>query len=406
MRLRNYGVGIPKPGPQRVSAIQPGASPFHWLGRSSVTGKVLGTEAFDTLIPLLSNLGYIVVGPTLANGTISYSEIDVTEDLPIGWTDRQEAGTYGVERRNDDAYFGYRVGPQTLRRFLSPPHETLLTIEHHETGLRFHPEPPPEQKYAFLGVRACDLAAVEIQDKVFAGTSFSDPRYVAARARSLTVGVNCSEAGATCFCASMGSGPRCTVGFDLVVTEVMGQGRHDFVVVAGTERGQELLDRLDGRPMTTSDSSDVDRIIEDTTRHMGRSIPAEETHELLTRNLEHPMWESIGERCLSCASCTLVCPTCFCSTTGDTTDLTGTAVRQRRWDSCFNLDFTNLHGHPVRSSPAARYRQWMTHKLAYWYDQFGTSGCVGCGRCITWCPVGIDITHEIAELRKDAEVMA
>jgi len=370
-----------------------------------MTGKVLSTGTFDELVPLLANLGYTVVGPTLHDGTITYGEIYETADLPIGWTDIQEAGTYRVERRNDDAYFGYRVGPQTLRRFLSPPHQTLLTIEHHETGLSFHPEPVPDGRFAFLGVRACDIAAVQIQDKVLAGEPFSDPRYVAARSRSLTIGVNCSEAGATCFCASMGSGPRCTEGYDLVVTEVVREGRHDFMVEAGTDLGQGVLGRLEGRPMTSSDSIEIDEIIEDTTRHMGRSMLADETRELLTRNLDHAMWESIGERCLSCANCTLVCPTCFCSTTDDATDLTGTAVRQRRWDSCFNLDFTNLHGHPVRSSPAARYRQWMTHKLAYWYDQFGTSGCVGCGRCITWCPVGIDITHEIEELQKDAEVM-
>ncbi len=371
-----------------------------------MTGKVLGTEAFDTLIPLLSNLGYIVVGPTLTNGTITFSEIDATEDLPIGWTDRQEAGTYAVERRNDDAYFGYTVGPRSLRRFLSPPHETLLTIERLDGSLSFHPEPIADKPFAFLGVRACDLAAVAIQDKVLSGPSASDPRYVAARSRSLTIGVNCSEAGATCFCVSMGTGPRCDTGYDLVITEAIGDHRHEFMVEAATDRGEDILDRLDGRGMTSSDSSEVDRIVADAADGMGRSMPSDETYDLLTNNLEHPIWESIGERCLGCTNCTLVCPTCFCSTTEDVTDLADSATRQRRWDSCFSLDFTNLHGHPVRSTVAARYRQWMTHKLAYWYDQFGTSGCVGCGRCITWCPVGIDITAEIAELRKDAEVMA
>lgn len=370
-----------------------------------MAGKALSTDTFDLLFTLLANLNYTVVGPTLDNGTISYAEIERASDLPIGWTDVQEAGTYRVQRRDDDAYFGYQMGPQTLRRFLSPPQQTLLTIEHDETGLSFHPEPSSDRKYAFVGVRACDLAALEIQDKVLAGPMFTDRRYVEARTRSLTIGVNCSEAGATCFCASMGTGPRCTSGFDLVVTEVMAPGRHEFMIDAGTDLGREVLDDLNGRAMTVADDAEVDGIIEGATRAMGRSMPADETHDLLTRNLNHAMWDSIGERCLSCANCTLVCPTCFCSTTQDTTDLMGTAVRQQRWDSCFSLDFTNLHGHPVRQSPASRYRQWMTHKLAYWYDQFGSSGCIGCGRCITWCPVGIDITQEIAQLRKDEEVL-
>jgi Fe-S-cluster-containing hydrogenase component 2 len=122
--------------------------------------------------------------------------------------------------------------------------------------------------------------------------------------------------------------------------------------------------------------------------------------ELLYRNPEHPRWDDVAERCLACTNCTLVCPTCFCGSVEDVTDLVGeTAERWRRWDSCFTLDHSFLHGGSVRSSTRARYRQWLTHKLASWIDQFGTSGCIGCGRCITWCPVGIDITEEVAAIR-------
>jgi ferredoxin len=100
----------------------------------------------------------------------------------------------------------------------------------------------------------------------------------------------------------------------------------------------------------------------------------------------------------------MACPTCFCTTVDDVTDLTGSqAVRSRRWDSCFSMDFSYIHGGSVRSSGASRYRQWLTHKLASWQDQFGASGCVGCGRCITWCPVGIDLTEEVEAIRQDAE---
>jgi ferredoxin len=371
-----------------------------------MAGKVLSTAAFDTLIPLLSSLGYTVIGPSLRDGTIGFAELENSADLPIGWTDEQEAGSYRVTQRTDDAYFGYQVGPRTLRRFLSPPSQTLFTIEYRNDGLAFVQQPLPDTRYAYFGVRSCELAAVAVQDKVLASTSGPDPSYVRARSQSFTVGVNCSEAGATCFCASMGTGPQCTTGYDLVITEALFGARHEFMIEATTDAGASVLDRLDGRAMTAVDASEVQSITAQAASQMGRSMPADEAYDLLADNLDHPIWESIAERCLSCANCTLVCPTCFCSTTEDVTDLAGTATRQRRWDSCFDLEFTNLHGRPVRSSTAARYRQWMTHKLAYWYDQFGTSGCVGCGRCIAWCPVGIDITHEVARLRKDAEVMA
>ncbi|MBZ0254314.1 MAG: 4Fe-4S dicluster domain-containing protein, partial [Candidatus Methylomirabilis sp.] len=133
---------------------------------------------------------------------------------------------------------------------------------------------------------------------------------------------------------------------------------------------------------------------------MGRSLNTDGVKELLYANAEHPRWAETAERCLSCANCTMVCPTCFCSTVEDVSDLSGEAAeRRRKWDSCFTMDFSYLVGGSVRGSGAARYRQWMTHKLGSWIDQFGTSGCVGCGRCIAWCPVGIDITEEAEALR-------
>jgi Fe-S-cluster-containing hydrogenase component 2 len=133
---------------------------------------------------------------------------------------------------------------------------------------------------------------------------------------------------------------------------------------------------------------------------MGRSMDTTDIKELLYRNYDHPRWRNVASRCLTCANCTMVCPTCFCTTVEDVTDLTGNqAERWRKWDSCFTVDFSYIHGGSVRASPESRYRQWMTHKLATWIDQFGTSGCVGCGRCITWCPVAIDITEEVRAIR-------
>lgn len=369
-------------------------------------GKVISTQAFEALIPLLNDLGYRVVGPTVREGAIVWGELDDAADLPIGWTDVQEAGRYRLERRNDDAYFGFTVGPRTLKSYLFPPRQTMLTIEHAETGLRFQPEIPDEPPYAFVGVRACEIAAMQIQDAVFGATPFADPSYVGRRERSFTVAVNCSVAGNTCFCDSMGTGPRAVDGFDLVATEVIEDDRHEFVVTAGSDRGEAVLAAISGRPFTDRDEEAIGSIVADTISHMGRTMPRTGVKELLAENLDHQIWDDIATRCLACTNCTLVCPTCFCSTMEDATDLLGSATRTRRWDSCFASDFSNLHGRPVRGSTRSKYRQWMTHKLSYWYDQFGVSGCVGCGRCITWCPVGIDITAEVFNLKHDAEASA
>ncbi|MEU5265530.1 4Fe-4S dicluster domain-containing protein [Amycolatopsis sp. NPDC021455] len=128
-------------------------------------------------------------------------------------------------------------------------------------------------------------------------------------------------------------------------------------------------------------------------------MPAADLPSVIRESRKSPLWEEVASRCLTCANCTMVCPTCFCTTTEDVTDLSGEhAERHQRWASCFELDFSYVHGGSVRTSGASRYRQWFSHKLGTWHEQFGTSGCVGCGRCIAWCPAGIDITEEAAKL--------
>jgi len=229
---------------------------------------------------------------------------------------------------------------------------------------------------------------------------YPDADYSRRRKNTLIVVVNCTEAGGTCFCASMGSGPKATTNFDLSLTEIL-EGTHRFLVESGSKNGEELLAALPHRSAEMEDIQAAERALDYSTKHMGRTLITEGLREALYKGPEYPRWDIVAARCLSCANCTLVCPTCFCSTMEDTTDLTGsTAKRSRRWDSCFTLDFSYIHGGSVRSSARARYRHWLTHKLGTWVDQFGTAGCVGCGRCITWCPAAIDITEEAAAIRQ------
>ena len=359
--------------------------------------RILYRHDFQDLLDALARRGYRIVGPTLRDGAIVYDEIHTAADLPEGWTDRQDGGTYRLERRDDAALFGYTVGPHSWKKFLFPPRSRLWQADRQAEGFTLRPEPLDAAPYAFLGVRSCELHAIAVQDKVFLDT---DPQYRARRERVFLIAVNCGQAGGTCFCVSMNTGPRAESGFDLVLTEILEDGRHAFTLEAGSERGREVLQMLPAGEAGAADLEAAARCTERAVQQMGRSMDVTGLPELLARNPEHPRWDEVASRCLACANCTMACPTCFCSTVEDTTDLTGDhAERWRSWDSCFTMDFSHVHGGSVRTSTKARYRQWLTHKLSTWHAQFGTSGCVGCGRCITWCPVAIDLTQEVAAIR-------
>jgi sulfhydrogenase subunit beta (sulfur reductase) len=361
----------------------------------------LTRDGLQALLDALRRRGYRVVGPTLRDHAIVYDDILSLADLPEGWTDEQDGGRYRLTERADGALFGYAVGPHSWKRFLHPPMQRLWRAAHDGDDVSVAPEPVAPERFAFIGVRACELHAIAIQDRVFLGGAYIDPRYQARREGAFLVAVNCSKAGGTCFCASMGTGPKADAGFDLALTEINAEADHRFVVEAGTAEGRDLLVELPHRTATTEEVGAAEAVVARTAVSMGREIEADGLRDLLMRNLEHARWDDAAERCLSCGNCTMVCPTCFCTTVEDASDLHGTeTTRSQRWDSCFTMDFSYIHGGNVRASPRSRYRQWMTHKLATWHDQFGSSGCVGCGRCITWCPVGIDITEEARAIRE------
>jgi sulfhydrogenase subunit beta (sulfur reductase) len=375
-----------------------------------VGGQVyLEKPGLESLIKELCTQGYCVVAPTRREGTILMRPVRSVAEMAHGVRDQQDGGHYRVQDGDPDLYFEFVVGPDGPKRYLFPAEQRLfaLHIEGNEFVLDAGPLQPP--KLAFVGIRPCELAAIEVQDHVFGADDPAPIRceaeagYRQAREVALTIVVNCTHPGGTCFCHSMGTGPQAQAGFDLALTELRG----GFVIQIGTPRGGELARRLPIREASAAELELAEVRLEQARGHMGRQMETRGLAELLTVAVEHTHWDEVAKRCLGCGNCTMVCPTCFCSSMADGSGLAdGSASRTRTWDSCFTLQFSYTTAGPVRNTIRARYRHWLRHKLCTWWEQFGTSGCVGCGRCITWCPAGIDLTREIAAIRGQAPALS
>jgi ferredoxin len=364
---------------------------------------VIELKTLDELIRALERRGYQVLGPVIRDAAIDWQPVSGIGDLPAGWTANQSPGRYRLERRNDAKRFGFAAGPSSLKRFLHAPEVRVFSAE--SDGGAFHviedADTPPRR--AFLGVRPCDLAAVRILDRVLLEDRYPDGHYRRRRESTFLVAVNCTDPSGVCFCDSMSAGPRATSGFDLALTEISANGRDCFFVEAASDGGKEVLEEIEHSPPAKEFRAAVKSAMAAARERMGRRLETNGLKQALYGNFEHPEWERTAARCLGCANCTQVCPTCFCITFEDTSDIDGSrAERQRKWDSCFTLSHSYIHGGSVRQSGKARYRQWVTHKLAAWEDQYGMCGCVGCGRCIAWCPAGIDITETAAAIGRNA----
>ena len=372
-----------------------------------MTSLVIDLAGLQTLLDVLQRQGYTVIGPTIRDGAIVNAEIGTIDDLPRGWGDEQEAGRYRLRRRTDDAVFGFAAAAQSAKPVFFPASALLCKVRRTAKDFSVETEVPAGTAqsgppYALFGVRSCDLHAIAMHDRILRDRLNVDDDYVGRRRGAFVVAVTCGHPGGTCFCASMGTGPQPADGYDLLLTELIDEARHDFLAEPGNARGAQILAEVPGEPADAQVLARARRVVEQATSRMGRTLQTEGLREALYAAADSPVWQDVASRCLSCANCTLVCPTCFCSSLSDVTDLASdNAERRRIWASCFAADFSYLHGGAVRKSAASRYRQWLTHKFASWIDQFGAPGCVGCGRCITWCPAAIDLSKEAAAVRAE-----
>lgn len=349
-------------------------------------------ERLQDLMDALNDAGYACVGPMLRDDAIIYGRLNGAADLPLGVVDQQSPGSYRTHVTASQRRFAWANGPQALKPFLFAPRDTLWWATRQADGsLVFDARQSRHKPLAVIGARACDLAALALQDKHFLQGAYPDPGYASRREGLFIVAVNCSHPADTCFCASTGDGPRASSGFDIALTEL----DDGFVAEAGSARGAAILQALSLPDATPAQIAAAEAQSRQAAARQTRTLPGRNLQAALFANLEHPRWNEVAERCLSCGNCTSVCPTCFCHSEADAPQLDGAKSEHvREWDSCFTQGHSYIHGFTVRPDTRTRYRQWLTHKLGSWHEQYGRSGCVGCGRCLSWCPVGIDLTEE------------
>jgi len=350
-------------------------------------------EDLDRLLAALRADGRTIIGPTIHDETVTLDAIDSVEALPAGWGAEASAGHYRLVRRDDARRFDHAVGPMSWKRWTFPPRAPIRVGRRTSDGVSFSTPEPVPTPLAFVGVRACEIAAIAIQDRVLLDGPAVDGDYRARRESAFIVAVECATPTSTCFCTSAGTGPEVTGGFDIALTEL----DEGYVARVGSTRGAILIESLDLALADPSAIEAASAVVAGARAAMGAQLDLVRAKTGLAANPEHPGWASVAERCLACANCTLVCPTCFCTSVVQRSDLDGTvASGVRTWDSCFTDGFSRVAGGSFRPERKDRYRQWLTHKFSTWWDQFGSSGCVGCGRCIAWCPVAIDVRAELA----------
>ena len=364
---------------------------------------VLDLAGLDALVSRLVSLGYKVVGPTVRDGAIVLAELSTADQFPRGVRDVQAPGRYRLEQRDDDARFGHVAGPRSFKQELYPPVLTLLHARRNGNG-GFHSSATsprtrarsrssaraPATSPRSASRTACWPRARTPTTTTRGGAGARSRRRELRRVRQLLL-LHLDGRRAA---GRARPRPRPDRGDRRRRASLPRRGR--LRSRRRGARGAAVAARQRGRRDAAPQAAHANAVAT-----QSASLDADGRARAAAREPRPPALRR-GRRPLPrVRQLHLVCPTCFCVGVEDHTDLTGAdATRLRVWDSCFTPSHSDLHGGGVRRTTRARYRQWITHKLATWHDQFGTSGCVGCGRCITWCPVGIDITEEVAAIRR------
>jgi ferredoxin len=280
------------------------------------------------------------------------------------------------------------------KAFFFPQSEVLLQFEGPLVARKVVEREEKIEPWILFGVRACDIRSFLILDKLFINEDYVDDYYKRRRDTGIIFGYGCNNPGITCFCSSFEIDPFSTQGADLFFTDIGDK----FLVEIISSKGKEIAQNLS--PATQSEIDKQNEIKEKANSKIKSKIHIEGISEKLNNLFENPIWEEISEKCLGCAVCTYLCPTCHCFDIQDET-IDNKGERVRNWDSCMFPIFT-LHGsgHQPRDKKFQRIRQRIMHKFNYYMENFNELACVGCGRCVLNCPVNMDIREIISRINK------
>lgn len=250
-----------------------------------------------------------------------------------------------------------------------------------------------ERERILLGARPCDIEAIAIIEKVFTGEDYTDVYFLEKRKKTTIITLSCNHPLTTCFCASTGGGPFRREGSDLFLTDLA----QSYLVELLTEKGQTFSKNRFFRKASLQEIDTVRELDAKARKKVNGSIPVEGIEKQLDLMVESPFWDRIHEKCIGCGVCTFLCPTCHCfDITDEAAPLKGERVRN--WDSClFPVYSLETSGHNPRPTGRERTRQRLMHKFNYYPKNFGRMACVGCGRCILYCPVQFDIREAIGD---------
>lgn len=319
---------------------------------------------------------FSLIGPVKADGLTEFRQINSSDELNMG-------------------YHSTMLSPG--KAYLYRPREELFSFSF-GNSIEIREAPADAEQRILVGVHSCDTNAILYLDRVFLG-QFRDPIYEARRNNTMIISLNCERVTGNCFCPSVGAGPflKSVNGYDMLLTDF----GDDYLVELKSERARGLFNVDDIKKSGAEEFKVKEEKERAALQKFTKTINMDGLDSVLRKGSEHPVWRTTAEElCLSCTNCVMVCPTCFCYDVVDEIAVDKKTVRRyRQWDACQDAKFAEVHGGNFRARRSARLRQFVTHKLGQTF-QFGVFGTVGCGRCITWCPTGIDLTEMAKEVQK------
>ncbi len=342
---------------------------------SRISDLVVSKKTFLSWLDFITDR-FSLIGPVKEDGQAEFREVSSSSELSLDYnTTMLSPGKVYLYKPREDL-FRFSVGKSI----------EILEAE------------ADQRKRVIVGVHSCDTNAILYLDKTFLG-AFRDPLYETRRNNTMIISLNCESVTGNCFCSSMGTGPflRAGNGCDMLLTDL----GENYLVEIKTDRAKAVFNvddiRLAGEDAFRLKEENEKAVL----RKFRKTIRLDGLDSVLRSRPDHPVWRKTAEdRCLSCTNCVMVCPTCFCYDVIDEISMDRKSVRRlRQWDACQDAKFAEVHGGNFRARRTARLRQFVTHKLDQTF-QYGVYGTVGCGRCITWCPTGIDLTEMAKEVQR------